>query len=284
MNSTTVSPKLTAVRNNSKRFKKYGPWAVVTGASSGIGLEFAKTLASEGFDLVIAARRIERLDDLAADLTKAHGVEVRTVQADLSTTEGIESIEKAAADVEIGLVISNAGDASPGAFLKNSLEAQMLTANLNVLANVQLAHSLGGRLVEQGRGGLIMTGSTSAFGGIPYLANYAATKAFVGTFAEGLSAEWKKHGVDVMVLHPGPTKTEMVAEMEGADFTRVPTAWMQPEVVAQKALKSLGRKVVLVPGFPNKMMRFVTTRITTRRGLTRVWGAVMGKVTDTDMK
>ncbi len=284
MNSTTLSPQLSAVRNNSKRFKKYGPWAVVTGASSGIGKEFAKTLASEGFDLVIAARRIERLNDIAADLSERHGVIVRTVQADLSTSDGIEAIEKAAADIEIGLVVSNAGDASPGAFLKNSLEAQMLTTNLNVLANVQLAHSLGGRLVEQGHGGLIMTGSTSAFGGIPYLANYAATKAFVGTFAEGLNAEWKKHGVDVLVLHPGPTKTEMVEQMKGADFSRVPTAWMTPEAVVYKALKGLGRKTIVVPGFPNKMMRFVTTRLTTRRGLTRIWGALMGKVTDDDMK
>ncbi len=267
---------------SSKRVEKYGQWAVVTGASSGIGREFARRLASEGFHLVVAARRIERLDDLAEELTTAHGVQVRTVEADLTGNAGIEAVVKATADVDLGIVVCSAGTASPGAFLKASIEQQLQTVDLNVIAPMQLAHALGGQMIGQGHGGFIFVGSTSGFNGVPYMSNYAATKAFVGSFAEGLRGEWTKHGVDVLVVHPGPTRTEMV-EMEGVDFDKVPAVWMAPDVVARKAVKALGRRSVLVPGAPNKVMRFMTTRLLPRRASVAMWGTLMGRATNDDL-
>lgn len=136
--------------------------------------------------------------------------------------------------------------------------------------------------MTQGRGGYIFVGSTSAFTGAPYLSNYAATKAYLGSFAEGLRGEWARRGVDVLVVHPGPTRTEMV-EMDGVDFSKVPAAWMEAETVARRTLKSLGRRSVLVPGGPNKVMRFVTTRLLPRRASVAMWGTLMRKATNDDL-
>ena len=266
----------------SKRFHTYGPWAVVTGASSGMGREFARQLASEGFDLVVAARRVERLDELGSELATDYGTTVRAVQADLTDPAGIEAVAKATADIEVGLVVNNAGSATPGAFLKVPLEDQLAMVELNVNAPVQLAHALGGRLVEQGRGGFIFVGSTSGFTGAPYVSNYAATKAYLGSFGEGLRVEWAEHGVDVLVVHPGPTKTEMV-ETEGLDFGKVPVAWMTAEAVARKSLKALGRRSVLIPGAPNKLIHFVTTRLLPRQASVAMWGMLMRRATDPEL-
>ncbi|MGI9597217.1 MAG: SDR family NAD(P)-dependent oxidoreductase [Acidimicrobiales bacterium] len=258
--------------------EKYGDWALVTGASSGIGAEFARRLAADGVNLILAARRLERLESLAEELASDYDVEVRPVRADLSEQDGIDAIEKAAADVDVAIVVNNAGSAHPGAFLKSSADDQLDVVRLNVTTPVQLAHLFGERLVGRGRGAMIFTGSTSAFSGTPMLANYAATKAFVGTFAEGLAAEWGRHGVDVLVVHPGPTRTEMV-EMDGVDFGAVPVSWMEPGQVADRAIGSLGKKSVLVPGAANKVQRFVFTRLLPRRVATKIWGVLMGRVT-----
>ncbi len=263
--------------------EEYGSWALVTGASSGIGAEFARRLAADGVNLVVAARRLDRLEALAGELTEAHGVEVRPVRADLTERDGVDAIEKATADIDLAIVVNNAGAARPGNFLKSGVEDQLDVVRLNVTTPVQLAHLLGERLVDRGRGAMIFTGSTAAFAGVPTLANYAATKAFVGTFAEGLAAEWGPLGVDVLVVHPGPTRTEMV-EMDGVDFNAVPMNWMTPDKVAGKALDSLGRKTVLIPGAANKVQRFVFTRLLSRRATSAIWGTLMGRVTSADLR
>ncbi len=262
---------------------RYGPWALVTGASSGIGEAFAHRLAADGMHVVIVARRIDRLDALAARLEQAHGVQVRPVGADLSTDDGLDAVAKAVADIDLAVVVSNAGAVRPGAFLRKPLDAELDVVRLNVAATVRVAHEFGERLVGRGSGALILTGSTSAFAGTPLLANYAATKAFVGTFGEGLHREWRPLGVDVLVVHPGPTRTEMV-EGDGVDFSAVPMFWMSADAVAASALRSLGRRSVLVPGVPNKVQRFVFTRLLPRRTATFVWGALMRRITDSDLR
>lgn len=259
--------------------ENYGPWALVTGASSGIGAEFARRIAADGVNVVIAARRLDRLESLAAEIRKNHDVAVRPVESDLTTREGIDALEKAVADIDLAIVVNNAGAASPGAFLKTDVDAQLGTVKLNVTTPVELAHLFGERLVNRGRGAMIFTGSTSAYAGVATLANYAATKAFVGTFAEGLHREWRKHDVDVLVVHPGPTRTEMV-QMDGVNFDAVPMNWMTPEKVADKAIGSLGRKAVLIPGTANKVQRFVFTRLFPRRATSAIWSTLMGRVTD----
>lgn len=263
--------------------ERYGPWALVTGASSGIGEAFARRLAADGVNLVIAARRLDRLQGLATEFENAHGVEVRPVEADLTSESGIDAIEKAVADIDLAVVVSNAGAAQPGAFLRKEVHDELDVVRLNVTTPVQIAHLMGERLVARRNGAMIFTGSTSAFAGVPTLANYAATKAFVGTFAEGLHREWRPHGVDVLVVHPGPTRTEMV-EMDGVDFGAVPMNWMSADAVAEQALKSLGRKPVLIPGAINKIQRFVFTRLLPRRATSAIWGGLMGHLTDEELR
>lgn len=150
---------------------------------------------------------------------------------------------------------------------------------LNVTTPLEMVHRFGGRLVARGRGAIIVTGSTSSFAGTAMLANYAATKAFVGTLAEGLNREWADLGVDVAVVHPGPTRTEMV-DMEGVDFGAVPVAWMTAEQVANAAFKGLGRRAVIIPGVVNRIQTFVFTRLLGRRLASAIWSTLMGRVTD----
>jgi uncharacterized protein len=262
-----------------RNLQRYGSWALVTGASSGIGHAMARRIAADGVNLVVAARRIDRLEALAAELRAAHGIEVRTVQVDLSADDGVDLLDKAVADVDLGLVVANAGSAHPGAFLRASIDDQLDVLRLNVATPLEMAHRLGGRLVEQGRGALILTGSTSAYAGTAMLANYAATKSFVGVLAEGLNREWSGSGVDVLVVHPGPTRTELV-DMDGVDFGRVPVAWMDPEQVADAAVRGLGRRAVVIPGVVNRLQTFVFTRLLSRRAASAVWSTLMGRVTD----
>jgi len=263
----------------SKNLQHYGSWALVTGASSGIGEAMARHLAGAGLNVVVAARRIDRLTTLADELRSTTGVKVRPVQVDLSTEDGIELLDKAVADIDLGVVVANAGSAHPGSFLRASADEQLDVLQLNVATPLEMFHRFGGRLVAQGRGAMIVTGSTSAFSGVSMLANYAATKAYVGTLAEGLHREWAGAGVDVAVVHPGPTRTEM-AEMDGVDFGAVPTVWMSPEQVAKATFRGLGRRAVIIPGAVNRMQNVVFGRVFGRRLSSRIWSHLMGKVTD----
>ena len=257
----------------------YGPWAIVTGASSGMGREFARQLAGAGVNLVIAARRIDRLEALADELRSTNDVAVRVVQADLGTVEGVDAIDKAAADIDIGLLISNAGGASPGSFLKTSAEDQATFLHLNATAPMRLTHIFGQRMVERGSGGIVLVASTGGFGAAPYIANYSAAKSYQIVLGESLNTEFGESGVDVLVVAPGPTRTEM-AEMDGTDFSSMPMKWMEPEDVAEAALGALGRKPLLVPGRVNRTMKFMMTRVLSRRASTRMWGSMMAKATD----
>ncbi|MEN8041637.1 MAG: SDR family NAD(P)-dependent oxidoreductase [Actinomycetota bacterium] len=258
---------------------KYGPWAVVTGASSGIGREFARTLGEEGFNLVVAARRLDRLETLAEEIGDKNGVEVRPFEVDLSTASGVDRLEAATDGLDVGLVISNAGSSPPGSFLNTNADAHRAFVELNTTTPMLIGHSFGHRMVERGRGGIVFVSSTAAFTGTPYLANYAATKAYQLTLGEGLHAEYGEKGVDVLVLVPGPTRTEMT-DVDGVDFSVLPMSWMDPEDVAAAALGALGRKPVLVPGRINRVMRFATTHLMSRRASVSMWGSMMRKATD----
>ena len=261
---------------------RYGPWAVVTGASSGIGEAYAHRLASEGINLIIVARRSDRLETLAAELRRTHSVNARIVVADLSAPEGVEQILKTAVDVDVGIVVSNAGSTKPGAFLAHPAEDRLRSVRLNVLTTVDLAHGFGEQFARRGRGAFIFTGSTAAYSPVPMMASYAASKAFIGSFAEALHVEWKAAGVDVLVSHPGPTKTEMVA-MDGVNFDGIPMRWMTPEQVAKASLKVLGKRAAIVHGVPNRMQRFIFTRMLPRPLARTIWGSLMKRATTPEL-
>ncbi len=264
-------------RQNFKQ--KYGPWALVTGASSGIGQEFARQLATIGLNVVVAARRKERLESLVNELKSEHGVEARAIAVDLTTADFLETIEASTNDLEIGLLINNAGNGVPGAFLKKSLTERTNIVQLNVAAPMQLAHRFGEKMSQRGRGGILLVSSISGYMGTPYMSNYAATKAYLLTLGEGLNVELKQHGVDVTVLMPGATRTEM-AEQEEADMSKVPMTWMDAAPVAASALEALGRKTVVVPGNMNKLMTFMMTRLMPRKSASSMFGSMMKRTMD----
>lgn len=231
---------------------RYGPWALVTGASSGIGEQFARQLAARGLNLVITARRAELLERLAADLRRQHGVAVEVLPLDLSHQDFIPSLMLACAGKEIGLVVSNAGFGLKGEH--HQLDAAQLTAmlNLNCHAPMLLAHAFAPKLIARGHGGLLFTGSIEGFIAFPWSTGYAATKAFVLALGEGLWGELKAHGIDVMVLAPGSTDTDAPA-LQGIDRSQL-IGLMSPAAVAREALEQLGKRPVLITGWVNRLL------------------------------
>ncbi len=225
---------------------KFGPWAVVTGASSGIGKEFARQLAAHGINLVLASRRGSELEVVGRDLSQTFGVRHRVVVVDFAKGDALSVVEAATRDLDVGLLVSNAGDARPGEFLAASRDEMHATINVNVLASIDLAHHFGRRLAARKRGGLLLVGALGASEGVPFMANSAATKAFLHSLGEALHIELAKQGVNVTVLMPGPTNTP------GLDKLGIENPPMKPMGVEQcvsEALDALNsNRSSIVPG------------------------------------
>lgn len=244
--------------------KKFGPWAIVTGASSGIGKEFAKQIASNGINVVLVARRLSLLKQVGDEMTKKFGIEYRAVEADLSTEDFIEKVTKITDDLDVGLVISNAGIGIPGQFLKSGVSEQLSIVKLNVAANLILVHHFGQKLAKRGHGGILLVSAMWASSGIPYLSNYAATKAYVTSLGEGLHVEFKKFGVHVTVLLPGPTDTPAVSR-SGIDPKNMPMKLMSVEQCVSEGLGALNANhATHIAGSVNRFMTAIIPRSVTR--------------------
>ena len=230
---------------------KYGPWAIVTGANAGIGKSIATDLAARGINIIAVARRQPLLDELQTELSEDYGVQVRTISTDLADPESISKIELLTSDLEIGLVVPNAGVEMSGQFVESSLLDNEHMLRLNVLAPMQLARVFGARMAQRGKGGILFISSLFGYQGIPHVANYAATKAYILSLGEALHAEMKPLGVDVTVLSPGLTDTDMPANMP-INFNRMPIFSQHPDHVASTGLNALGRKATVVSGLLNK--------------------------------
>lgn len=245
---------------------RYGPWALVTGASSGIGHAFARELASRGMNLVITARRLRLLEAFAGELRHRYGVQVRAIGLDLARPDFLDPLVDACADKDVGLVVSNAGFGLKGEH--HTLVRERLSAMLavNCHAPLLLAHAFAPRLIERGRGGLILTGSIEGLLGFPFSSGYAATKAFVTVLGEGLWGELRSRGVDVLVLSPGATDTA-APTLQGVDKARIPGPMMAPEKVATLALARLGGAPVFIPGWLNRMLMRLLRALPRRLGV-----------------
>lgn len=234
------------MNSTSSHFRQtYGEWAVVTGASSGIGRAFAEQLAEMKFNLVLIARREERLIQIAKELTTKHNVEVRTLSLDLNIADSISIIERKTADIDVGLLVNNAGFALTGEFLKGNASQQLSMLNVNCVTPLLLTHLFGNRMKHRGRGGIITISSASAYLPIPNWAVYAASKAFVLHFSEALWYELRDTGVDVLAVCPGATKTEF------SDVANVEMNGIAPEDVVCSALKHLAKRPSVVVGLKN---------------------------------
>ena len=199
---------------------RFGPWALVTGASSGIGEAFARRLAEFGMNLVLVARREDGLRKLADELQKRHSVSTRAVPVDLSRDDFLPIIEHATDELQIGLLVNNAGIATTGKFLDNDLRSELALLHVNNRAPLILAHHFGRSMRKKGRGGMIFLSSSVAFAGVPTWSNYAASKAHDLLFAEGLAKELRQDGISVLALCPGATQTDFWPS--GAGLPRFP--------------------------------------------------------------
>ncbi len=228
---------------------KYGPWALVTGASSGIGRAFAEALAGYGFNLLLVPRRAAELHEAAVRAEMQAGVEAQTLSADLTTTEGIELVRSQSQGRNIGLLVASAGFGTSGPFLAADpdMEAEMLDVNCRAL--MLLTHEFGNRMKARGSGGIILMSSLLAWQGVPCAAHYAATKAYVQVFAEALACELKPHRVDVLASTPGPVFSGF-----GERANMRLTMGITPRTVAAESLKALGRKTTVVPGTVSRML------------------------------
>lgn len=249
---------------------QFGPWAVVTGSSSGIGREFAHQLAAAGINVFLVARRLAMLQDLAAELAEHYGVDCRAVAVDLADPSALTLIADATAGIDVGLLVSNAGAALPGPFLSSDLQAQRTLLRLNTAAHLGLSHHFGQRLARRGRGGIIFVSALSAIHGVPGLANTAATKAYVASLGAGLHVELAKHGVHVTVLHPGPTRTPALAQL-GLDPDKMPISPMSPDDCAREALRALARnRSRCIPGRMNRVIAALAPPELTRSVMARI--------------
>jgi short-subunit dehydrogenase len=233
---------------------RYGPVALVTGASSGIGEQFARQLARRGFDLLLVARRADRLSGLARELTRRNGPTAEAIVADLGTPVGVDQVVTALGNRDIGLVVSNAGFGLKGPFLsagRDELEAML---NVNARTPLLLLHALWPRLLARAHAGVILTGSQEGEAPFPWSAAYGATKAFVHSLGLALYGELAGTGVDLLVLAPGATDTEAPIKQGFAREALPPL--MPPANVARQALQQLGRTPFFVPGIQNR--KFVT--------------------------
>jgi short-subunit dehydrogenase len=171
--------------------KRFGPWALVTGASSGIGEEFARQIAASGIHVALVGRREPLLRTVGAECTRASGVQHRIIPLDLSEPNFLPVLADATRDLDIGLVVSNAGTGNPGEFLKLDRQLLQETLRLNTMAHLDVTHHFGVKLAERSRGGLILVGAMGAENGIPCLANDGGAKAYVHSLGEALHYEFK---------------------------------------------------------------------------------------------
>ena len=224
---------------------RYGPVALVTGASSGIGKSFAELLASKGLHLVLVARRVQRLDELAARLTKQHAVKVTVCQADLAEVTAAQQILAATTSLDVGLVISNAGFGLRGDYASGDPKAMTEMLMVNCHTPMMLAHGFIPRLRQRGKGGIIFTSSVEGLIGCPFSTAYSASKGLVNSLGEGLWGELNPEGIDVLTLCPGATDTE-APRLQGVDPTALRNV-MSPDEVARLTLENIQNGPVYIP-------------------------------------
>jgi short-subunit dehydrogenase len=226
-----------------------GRWALVTGASAGIGVTLARELARHGAKLILTARRRDRLESLAGELT-AKGTEVRIVVADLNDPGAPQQIYDATegTGLVVDILVNNAGLGQYGAFHTSPMEQELSQVRVNCEAMVRLSRLFVPRMVERGRGWVLVLASTASFQPVPYLTTYAATKAFDRFFALGLAAEVAKYGVKVTALCPGPTESEFFTVARSGDF--MPGGKQSAEQVSERAIAGLARgRQTIIPYF-----------------------------------
>jgi len=259
--------------------QRYGGWALVTGASAGLGAEFARALARDGVACALSARRRDRLESLATELSSTWGVETRVLPADLADPAEVDRLAEAVADLDLGILVNNAGFGGAGRFGKIDADRLRAMVAVNCSAPVVLTSRLLPQLRERERGAVIITGSVAGRLPLPIHGVYSATKAFDLLFGEALAVELAEENIDVLVLEPGPTDTEFQA-VAG----EVAHGGQPPADVVAVAFEALGRRATVIPGWKNWLRGTVAPRILPRALIAHLARGVMASHTPDEMR
>ena len=266
-------------KKTSKRLRKnYGDWVLITGATSGIGRELAIKFGEAGFNLIVTGRRNDDLKSLCTQLFDQHKTESIPISGDLSISEDVDKLLEDTSHLDIGIAILNAGFGTSGRFIDSDIQQEINMLDLNCKSVLAMAHHFANKMTKRAdRGALVLMSSMVAFQGVPYAANYAASKAFVQSLGEALAIELKGDGIDVLSAAPGPVATGFAkrANMK-MDMT------LKPEDISLSIVKAIGRRKTILPGFLTKFLVF-NLRMTPRWAKTIIMGKVMAGFTKHQM-
>jgi len=260
---------------------KYGPCALVAGAAVGLGAEYARQIAAHGLDLVLLDRDEGPLAKTAAEIAAEYGVRVRPLTVDLGRADVVDVIAPAVAELEIGLLVYNAAAGTVAPFLEIEPAHMQVMLDVNCRAPMRLAHALAPPMMQRRRGGLILMSSLSGNIGSAQLAIYAATKAFALVFAEALWVELRPHGVDVLAVQPGSTRTPGWLSSQPSGPNASPMPAMEPADVVREALAALGVEPTVVPGELNRQGAEVLARLPRREAI-ELLSAITGRLVRND--
>jgi uncharacterized protein len=272
------SQPITPTRLGRRLFVYRGSYALITGASKGIGSVFAEVLASRGMNVVLVARSRDALTALAESLSQKYGIHAIAIGADLASPEAPSTIqiELARQNIEIDLLINNAGFGLSGSFLSHDLKQELAQIQVNIQALVALTHIFAASMSARGRGGIINLASNSSFQPLPYMAGYAASKAFVLNFSEAVQHELAGKGVHVMAACPGPTATSF---FDGTSTNMSPNDFDSSLSVVEKALEAFDRgEPVAYPGRASVRVATWLSRFIPRKFVVRIAALATGKM------
>lgn len=258
--------------------QKYGKTAMIAGASEGIGAAFATRLAAEGMDLVLIARRLHPLEQLADLLKDKHKINVRCISCDLSAINALQLIEEALNGLDINMLVYNAALSYLGPFLRNPAKDHSMAAQLNMLTPLNMVRLYGEKMMENGKGAVILMTSLAGFQGSGYLSVYAATKAFNRILAESLWYEWKNSGVDIIACCAGATATPGYKNTKPEKTGFLTPRVLEPEEIPDECLKNLGKRPSYITGRGNRIASFIMQKIMPRKMAVNIMGDTTRKM------
>jgi uncharacterized protein len=259
----------------SKRIKA-GNTAFITGATSGIGEVFARKLGAMGLNLILVARRIELLEKIKSEIESKNDVNVQVFSADLSNSDWAEQIPEIN-QFDIDLLINNAGTGYPGEFGIKNFDFDRKLIQLNCITPLELTHLFLPKMKQKKSGGIIYVSSTMGMQGIPYMAQYSATKGYLLNFGESLYTECKKYNVAIEVLLPGATETEG-SNLYDIDYEKLPISWMKPEEVVETSIQNFGKSALIIPGKRNILTAGISTFMCSRNHIQKIINRFAKKV------
>jgi short-subunit dehydrogenase len=257
----------------------FGPWALIAGASEGLGEAFAREIASKGINVALIARRQALMEKICDSISNEFQVETRSIKLDLATSDMLEKVQEATKDLKIGLVIYNAALSPIGLFYNFDLSTHAKVIDVNVKGPMLFAHHFGQQMMKRGKGGIVLLSSLAGLQGDPYHAHYSATRGYTMNLAEALWYEMKKYNVKVMACIAGATRTPNYISSKPKRAGLINPKPMDPAKVAKGTLRSLKKnKPFHIPGFNNRFNSFILRKLLRRKQAIKFMGNIASKM------